>query len=125
MFIFILFHTKYDKKYDVAAMVERITITIKKDMLKRIDNTINGREIRSRSHAEYLPIINSHAKGTVWEPMSEFVMQKKIVIKCIKQKKIKQGVMFRPEVLIPHRIIDEDKKDEEKKEIQVDSFERS
>ena len=57
--------------------------------------------------------------------MSEFVMQKKIVIKCIKQKKIKQGVMFRPEVLVPHRIIDEKKQDEEKKEIQVDSFERS
>lgn len=32
-------------------MVERVTITIKKDMLRRIDSMIDKREIRNRSHA--------------------------------------------------------------------------
>jgi NDP-sugar pyrophosphorylase family protein len=32
-------------------MVERVTITIKKDLLRRIDGMIDKREIRSRSHA--------------------------------------------------------------------------
>ncbi|HLC67698.1 MAG TPA: sugar phosphate nucleotidyltransferase [archaeon] len=32
-------------------MVERITITIKKDVLRRVDSMIDGREIRNRSHA--------------------------------------------------------------------------
>jgi NDP-sugar pyrophosphorylase family protein len=32
-------------------MVERVTITIKHDILKRIDEMIDGKEIRSRSHA--------------------------------------------------------------------------
>lgn len=32
-------------------MVERITITIKKDILRRIDSMVDGSEIRNRSHA--------------------------------------------------------------------------
>lgn len=32
-------------------MVKRITITIKQDMLKRIDNMVDGSQIRNRSHA--------------------------------------------------------------------------
>ena len=32
-------------------MVERITITMKKDMLKRIDGLVDGSDIRNRSHA--------------------------------------------------------------------------
>jgi len=32
-------------------MVERVTITIKKNVLRRIDSMVDGREIRNRSHA--------------------------------------------------------------------------
>ena len=32
-------------------MVDRVTITIKKDILRRIDGMIDGREVRNRSHA--------------------------------------------------------------------------
>ena len=32
-------------------MVERVTITIKKDILRRIDSMVDGREVRNRSHA--------------------------------------------------------------------------
>ena len=35
----------------VSYMVERITITMKRDMLRRIDSMVDGREIRNRSHA--------------------------------------------------------------------------
>lgn len=32
-------------------MIERVTITIKKDMLRRIDGMVDGRDVRNRSHA--------------------------------------------------------------------------
>ena len=37
--------------FKVIRMVERVTITIKKDMLRRVDSMVDGREVRNRSHA--------------------------------------------------------------------------
>lgn len=44
-------------------MVERVTITIKKDVLRRIDSMIDGREVRNRSHAIETLIAKSLAKS--------------------------------------------------------------
>jgi NDP-sugar pyrophosphorylase family protein len=43
-------------------MVERVTITIKKDMLRRIDSMVDGREVRNRSHAIESLLTKSIAK---------------------------------------------------------------
>lgn len=43
-------------------MVERITITIKKDLLKRIDRLVDGHDIRNRSHAIEKLVAKSIAK---------------------------------------------------------------
>ena len=42
--------------------VERVTITIKKDVLNKIDNMINGKEVRNRSHAVENLILKSLGK---------------------------------------------------------------
>ena len=44
-------------------MVERITITMKKDVLRRIDSMVDGRDIRNRSHAIESLIAKSFTRG--------------------------------------------------------------
>ena len=39
------------KEVDLKMVKERITITVEKDLLHRLDGLVDGREVRSRSHA--------------------------------------------------------------------------
>ncbi|KKW35004.1 MAG: Nucleotidyl transferase, partial [Candidatus Uhrbacteria bacterium GW2011_GWC2_53_7] len=43
-------------------MIERVTITVKKDILRRVDSLVDGREIRNRSHAIETLIARSLSK---------------------------------------------------------------
>ena len=44
-------------------MIERVTITVKKDILRKVDSMIDGREIRNRSHAIETLISKSLSKS--------------------------------------------------------------
>ncbi len=46
-------------------MIERITITIKKDLLRKVDRLVDGREIRNRSHAIEKLIAKSISKSGI------------------------------------------------------------
>ena len=67
-------------------MKERVTLTIEKDILGRVDSTINGTDVKNRSHAVELlltkafgenkpskAIILAGGKGTRMKPMTNFL----------------------------------------------------
>ncbi len=58
---FILFHTLKRWVFD---MVERVTITIKRELLKKIDSMIDGKAVKNRSHAIEQLILKSSVVDT-------------------------------------------------------------
>lgn len=60
--MFILFALTQGTAYEGVGMVKRITITVKTEILKRLDKMVDKREIRNRSHAVERLILKGMSK---------------------------------------------------------------